>query len=158
MFTLDQYESLVTALRQRLNKKRHGRYRRLSLSAIRERIDRQMFPPGEPGADDVGAGVSFGHVCDQCGACCRKLGIHVNQVDLDREPRLVAATKLADFTATDGRKMFELCIYQPCPMLDGNRCTIQDTKPTVCSRTPPGGFCCQYSRRQDGLPSLKPSA
>lgn len=165
MLTLDQYEALVTALRQRLNRKRVGRYRRLSEDAIRWRIDRALFPVGAKGE-----GQSLGHECDQCGACCRPFIINVTEADLDREPRLRSVVKSLPVVAPTekrsesgaviceptGRAEIHQLASGPCPMQAGNACTIHATKPDVCRATPPGSFCCQYSRRQEGLPSLRP--
>src|SRR5579885_2502451 len=120
--TADQYDALVTAMRQRLNGKRAGRYRRLSEETIRARIDWAMYS-----ADRGGEGQSFGHACDQCGAYCRQLGIQVRQADVDREPKL--GTVVVELPVEEawsaiepGDRLYRLASgpKTTCPMLDGN--------------------------------------
>jgi hypothetical protein len=130
------------------------------MDAIRLRIDQALFP-AEPWAmahcGGLSEGQDIGLSCDQCGACCRNLGIYIAQEDLDRESKLATVTTVDPDTPDDARYRFKLTVYEPCPMQDGNRCTIQDTKPDVCRATPPGSFCCQYSRWREKLPSLVPA-
>lgn len=164
----EKYDGLITAMRQRLNGKRAGKYRRLNLNAIRWEIDRAIFSPTTKSsiAEIVECeGKSFGQACDQCGACCRQLTIDITQADIDREPKLAVAkvsSEGTDIATGKTVKTYQLAMIHtkplhgdfPCPMQCGNLCTIHETKPAVCSSTPPGSFTCQYSRRQEGLPSL----
>jgi Fe-S-cluster containining protein len=115
--------------------------------------------------------------CDGCGACCRQLGISVAFEDAVREPALIRKLiHLPTVQATherltgpngemdevfsvvvpadSGPEHLQLAAATPCPMLVGNACSIHATKPDVCKNSPPGGFCCQYSRAKEGLPAL----
>lgn len=89
------------------------------------------------------------YACDQCGACCRKLLIEITEIDLVREPKLLPVLR-GRFRSGGGL----LAACKPCPMLYENKCTIYETRPTVCAEFPPGGEQCQDARERDGLPRL----
>lgn len=77
-------------------------------------------------------------VCDQCGACCRVLGITFKEEDRQREPRLPI-------------------IMPPrgCPMVqEDGRCGCYETRPSLCRRFPPGGWLCNLARSIEGLEPL----
>lgn len=101
--------------------------------------------------------------CDQCGACCRKLIVEIVEADVVREPRLrevarpirkAAYVMFGDEEPPD----YMLTCGKPCPMLNGNQCSIHDTKPHVCAAFSAGSEQCQDARAADGLPPLVPLA
>lgn len=79
--------------------------------------------------------------CQQCGECCRKTMIDIQELDILREPKLAAAV-LGEIRDDPGRLIFET----PCRFLDGNRCSIYPTRPNICVAHVPGtNQCCpQY--------------
>ena len=82
--------------------------------------------------------------CQQCGACCRgDYDLVVTAADIASEPKLAAYFH----ASTVG----DLRCKTPCPLLDGNRCSIQDTKPVDCGAFQPGCDECHRQRRREGL-------
>lgn len=75
--------------------------------------------------------------CNQCGDCCRQatncvsmlVGIDDQEYGRVRygEPRMVGRLPMFHVRGP---------ILAPCPKLDGDRCTINETKPEYCRETP----------------------
>lgn len=112
--------------------------------------------------------------CDQCGACCRKLIIEIEYVDILREPKL---RDLKPFRMPEGGfvddddepitnpdpfmagAMLACGTTRPCPhdarTVDGrSHCEIYPTRPTCCVGFEVGGRQCQEARVLAGLPQL----
>lgn len=154
--TRRQYHRIVTRIR--------GRKRRWW--DVRSRLDNEMMNPDGLKAQ-----------CDQCGACCRQLLILIEFNDCEREPKLIrnvialpiVQASMERVVGPNGEKddvvsvlvpasndpeHLQLANATPCPMLAGNVCSINATKPGLCRHSPAGGFCCQHSRQKEGLPAL----
>ena len=90
--------------------------------------------------------------CDGCGACCGSIPIFASKMDADREPRLVAETRLLPPSLVQpgwSRQLFPLPFLETCGFLDGaKRCTIYATRPQVCQDFAAGGWHCQQARRR----------
>ncbi len=88
--------------------------------------------------------------CDQCGACCRRLIIEIDHIDVVREPRLLEAAepfRLMDYeTEWDQQYLLACGSDHPCKMLDGNRCSIYPTRPNCCVGFEAGSDQCQAAR------------
>ena len=84
--------------------------------------------------------------CRKCGACCRAgYVLHLTEDDLTREPRLRQHT---DGRYYDGTWL--LPTGEGCPLLDGNECSIHDTKPWDCQQFVPGDARCRELRAKEG--------
>lgn len=112
--------------------------------------------------------------CDQCGACCKALIIEVDELDLVREPRIMQHTTPfrvppGHVLLNDNDEPLEPLIpgwqagallacgkNKPCPMLDGERCSIYPTRPNVCVAFRAGSEQCQDARQSMGLSELLP--
>jgi Fe-S-cluster containining protein len=112
--------------------------------------------------------------CDSCGLCCRHLIIEIEELDLLREPRLIPVVDpiripLGMVLVEDDDEPCEEQIHgygtggmlacgetRPCQMLDGNRCTIYPTRPSVCVAFRAGSEKCQELRAGAGLAPLLP--
>lgn len=105
--------------------------------------------------------------CDECGACCRKLIVEIDLVDVLREPKLrevVTPFKSEAFFENEEDERLHgddpfangaaLATCKPCPMLCGNKCTIYPTRPNVCVGFSAGSSQCQEARDREGLPPL----
>ncbi len=91
--------------------------------------------------------------CRQCGACCRRLIIEIEHLDVVREPRLLKAAHLLDGHGkmtfeNDFQKQYLLACGErkPCPFLKDNKCEIYPTRPNVCVAMEVGGEQCKDSR------------
>ncbi len=82
-------------------------------------------------------------------------------MDADREPRIVAETRLLPASLAQpgwSRQLFPLPFLETCGFLDeAKRCTIYATRPRVCQDFPAGGTQCQQARERAGLPLLQPT-
>ena len=106
--------------------------------------------------------------CDKCGACCKRLIVEADDIDLMREPQLLYADR--DFVANYGpdealealQEDFGRCLIiacgKQCVFLEDNRCSIYPTRPNVCVALQAGDEQCQEVRQLEGLPPLPPSA
>ena len=103
--------------------------------------------------------------CDKCGACCRNLLLEVDDIDVLREPRLVAAdahyanlpmATIWQQLADECRALLLAAPGSPCPFLQENQCSIYPTRPNACVAMPAGDDQCQQARMVDGLPPLAP--
>lgn len=110
--------------------------------------------------------------CDQCGACCRKLIVEIDYIDIQREPRLREVTKPFRISPDecfldDNDQPIEnpdtymagamLACANPCPMIGAdNLCTIYPSRPNVCVAFAAGSEQCQDARERSGLPRLEP--
>ena len=104
--------------------------------------------------------------CDSCGACCRKLIVEADDIDLMREPQLLYADR--DFVANYGpdeavealQEDFGRCLIiacgKPCYFLRDNQCSIYPTRPNACVAMQAGDEQCQGARREEGIPQLEP--
>jgi Fe-S-cluster containining protein len=113
--------------------------------------------------------------CDQCGACCTKLIVEIEELDVIREPRLIGkaepfrqppGTCLVDedgepaeeiVPGYGGGAMLACGATHPCPMLGAdNLCTIYPSRPNVCVSFQAGSDQCRQARGMAGLPPLEP--
>ena len=70
--------------------------------------------------------------CTKCGNCCRSLTIEFKRSEL-----YTIATTLGESIEVFQKKfMTEESVNPPCPMLDGNLCSIYDNRPEVCRSFP----------------------
>jgi uncharacterized protein len=70
--------------------------------------------------------------CTQCANCCRTL-----QLELKRSELHAIAKTLGDsLEAFEKKFMSEGKVNPPCPMLDGNLCSIYERRPEVCRSFP----------------------
>jgi len=78
--------------------------------------------------------------CIRCGRCCREAIIEVCELDLIREPRL--KPHIDPFKHRSGEYMLKT----PCPFLEGDKCSIYPTRPSVCVGFEPGSqpICSLY--------------
>lgn len=97
--------------------------------------------------------------CDECGACCRHHIIEADLFDAIREPKIAERAKLLDghgkIPLDDAS--FSLAVCDPCVFMDGNRCSIYSSRPSVCVSYAAGGMQCQEARQSEGLPPLMAS-
>ncbi len=98
--------------------------------------------------------------CDNCGLCCTKLIIEIEQIDVVREPKLLPIVRLLNpdshrnslwenkYILADGSAM-------PCGMLtDDKKCSIYPTRPNTCVGFEVGCDKCNELREDYGLPPL----
>lgn len=100
--------------------------------------------------------------CDCCGACCRTYPIFASGEDAVREPRITheARELRGDLQTPSWRfQLYPLPFHEGCCFLDREqRCTIYDTRPTVCRMFAAGSEQCQEARRRSGLGELRPQS
>ncbi|QEH35910.1 Flagellin N-methylase [Aquisphaera giovannonii] len=100
--------------------------------------------------------------CDGCGACCGAYLIFASVDDARREPRIEAETqRLAGWLETPkwAYRLHPLPFHESCCFLDADRrCSIYETRPTVCREFAAGDEPCQKARAMRGLPPLEPLA
>ncbi len=100
--------------------------------------------------------------CDKCGACCEKLIVEIDELDLVREPKLRGVATLMDGCGSiqyDSvwEKEYLLTCAEPCPMLsDDKTCSVYPTRPNACVAMQAGDEQCQIAREAAGLPPLEP--
>src|SRR6185437_13006938 len=91
--------------------------------------------------DEVVAGLSRKYFnlidCKECGNCCRSLEIVMNKEDLAVMAKAKSeATENFNakftFVDDDGDRLLK----PPCPMLNGNLCSIYDQRPETCQTFP----------------------
>jgi Fe-S-cluster containining protein len=103
----------------------------------------------------------FVYECDGCGVCCGAFPIFASKMDADREPRIVAETRLLPRSLAQpgwSRQLFPLPFLETCGFLDkAKRCTIYATRPDVCREFAAGGPQCQQARAGAGLAPLAPT-
>ena len=90
--------------------------------------------------------------------------MEADELDVQREPRLVAADKHYNrLSAADavqqlredvGRCLVIACGC-PCPFLAEDQCSIYPTRPNVCVALEPGSEQCQMARGEEGIALLK---
>ena len=107
--------------------------------------------------------------CDQCGACCKELLVEVYDIDVLREPKLIAAEisqwtrgltekQLMDDLEQEGKCLLIAAPGKPCMFLnDENGCNTYATRPSVCVAMRAGDEQCQLARSKQGLEPLKPT-
>lgn len=89
--------------------------------------------------------------CDRCGACCRQLMVEIDDADIAREPRLAPPTSRP---SGSGLYVLAMCRYRPCPLQEGDLCSVYETRPAACSAFEAGSPNCQRARYFAGLPPL----
>ena len=76
--------------------------------------------------------------CTTCANCCRTMEVVVDDADIKRLAKSLCLPA-AEFekryvkTAKDGVKHFAT---RPCPMLEGNRCSVYEDRPKACRDFP----------------------
>ena len=99
--------------------------------------------------------------CDGCGACCRVFPVYASAADGLCQPRIrEEARQLQPWLQTPERayRLFPLPFHETCCFLDAeNRCTIYDTRPSICREFAPGSDQCQEARANAELPGLFPT-
>ncbi len=76
--------------------------------------------------------------CNECGDCCRH-GTNPIELILPDADEAYGRVRFGDPVGThNGQSLFRIRgpVLMPCPMLDGNRCSIHATKPQFCRDTP----------------------
>ena len=102
--------------------------------------------------------------CDKCGACCKRLIVECDELDLMREPKLQSADRYYKDTTYDQALTVlqegldkAIVICGACPFLDWeNLCSIYPTRPNACVAMQAGDEQCQLAREAAGLPPLEP--
>lgn len=103
--------------------------------------------------------------CDRCGACCEQLIIEAELSDAIREPRIAKECDLLDgrgrLPLADAKFSIACGKSAPCPFASRDAaglhtCGIYPTRPHECVVFQAGSEKCQRSRREVGLPELKP--
>lgn len=96
--------------------------------------------------------------CDNCGACCQKLLVEADYIDVQREPRLYDIFTGDRSKLRNGEQvvmLYDLDKMQ-CPFLsDSCHCSIYSTRPNECVSIEPGDAKCQQARHMKGLPLLR---
>ncbi|NJK89137.1 MAG: YkgJ family cysteine cluster protein [Myxococcales bacterium] len=97
-------------------------------------------------------------LCTGCGECCRRPGwVFLDSAELTeiatylREPKAVLRRRLQ--LAWDRReRRYELrtTATRPCPLLDGDRCSVHPVKPTQCRTYPFWPELVDEARHWDG--------
>jgi Fe-S-cluster containining protein len=70
--------------------------------------------------------------CTQCANCCRSLQVEFKKSEL----RTIAETLGQSIKEFEKQFMSEGMVNPPCPMLEGNLCSIYDNRPEVCRSFP----------------------
>lgn len=70
--------------------------------------------------------------CKQCANCCRSLHAEFKKTEL----LSIAKTLGQSIKAFEKQFMSEGSVNPPCPMLDGNLCSIYENRPEVCRSYP----------------------
>jgi uncharacterized protein len=70
--------------------------------------------------------------CMQCANCCRSLHIEFKQSEL----YTIASTLGQSMETFQKQSMSEGSVNPPCPMLNGNLCSIYQNRPDICSSYP----------------------
>ena len=75
--------------------------------------------------------------CTACASCCKTLPIIVTRVAVKRLAAVLEQSP-KDFGESYLRKSEEgrVCANQPCPLLEGTRCSCYEVRPTVCRSYP----------------------
>ena len=75
--------------------------------------------------------------CTACANCCKTLPIIVTQAEVKRLAALLEQS-LKDFSEKHLRTSEEGTVFatQPCPLLEGTRCSCYEVRPTVCREYP----------------------
>lgn len=76
--------------------------------------------------------------CNGCGDCCRQ-GTSPVEITFPETDEAYGRVRFGEPVGWDGGlPIFRVRgpILSPCPMLDGDRCTIHETKPQTCRDTP----------------------
>ncbi len=96
--------------------------------------------------------------CKQCGACCRRLIIEIEHLDVVREPRLLGAAELYDGNGkvkfeSNWEKRYLLACGESklCPFLVNNKCSIYPTRPNACVFMEVGGEQCRIARGEQPI-------
>lgn len=96
--------------------------------------------------------------CDCCGACCQTFPVLVSISDARREPRIKEeARQLPEWQRTLEREfmLHPLPFLESCCFLQSdNRCSVYETRPSVCRVFAAGSEECEEARRRKGLPPL----
>ena len=128
------------------NKQETSRIAEIDLSKIRqlsrERNDenwefRSWLKHSAPGnIDDLVKALSQKYFtlidCRQCANCCRVLQVKFERNELFQ----IAATLGQSIAAFEDKSMSEGLVNPPCPVLDGNLCSIYQNRPSVCRSYP----------------------
>src|SRR5271169_2042973 len=70
--------------------------------------------------------------CTQCANCCRSLQLELTGSEL----HAIAKTHGQSIEAFEEKSMSEGIVNPPCPMLNGNLCSIYEHRPDVCRSFP----------------------
>jgi len=73
--------------------------------------------------------------CLKCGHCCRTMILEPDEIDVEREPRILEyAEKLKQpyFVDSTGRWDNQYLLPSPCPFLLDDKCSIYPTRPNMC--------------------------
>jgi Fe-S-cluster containining protein len=70
--------------------------------------------------------------CTQCANCCRTLHIEFKQSEL----HTIASTLGQSIETFQKQSMSEGSVNPPCPMLNGNLCSIYQNRPDICRSYP----------------------
>ena len=97
--------------------------------------------------------------CDLCGACCRTFPVLVSIRDGSREPRIAEeAPRLEPWnrSAEWEFKLHPLPFSRGCLFLgDDDRCSVYESRPSVCRAFAAGSEGCTEARARIGLPPLR---
>jgi uncharacterized protein len=70
--------------------------------------------------------------CTQCANCCRSLQLELKRSEL----HAIAKTLGLSIAAFEKKSMSDGMVNPPCPMLNGNLCSIYEKRPEVCRSFP----------------------
>ena len=70
--------------------------------------------------------------CTQCANCCRSLQLELSGSEL----HAIAETLGQSIEAFEKQSMSDGMVNPPCPMLNGNLCSIYENRPAVCRSFP----------------------
>lgn len=70
--------------------------------------------------------------CQQCGNCCKRMILEIWGLDVLREPKLVQYAKLCNGQEDECEAYKVWTLPTPCPLLVDNKCSIYETRPTMC--------------------------
>jgi Fe-S-cluster containining protein len=96
--------------------------------------------------------------CDMCGACCQTFPVLVSIGDGEREPRIAhEALRVSAWQRSDDweYQLHPLPFSRGCLFLgDDDRCTVYQSRPSVCRRFAAGSPECQEARARLGIAPL----
>lgn len=101
--------------------------------------------------------------CDRCGACCEKLILEVDHLDVLREPLISERGRILNGNGSiplvdAAWSMWgesHVCVFGRRDDDGKHSCTIYPTRPNTCVGFAAGGAQCQMARELAGLPALQ---